>query len=194
MLDIFNDYWPHFEEEAKEHALNLVGFIERNNVFGKALWEKLTPKIFSEQYFKSENLHLSGIIDVLEIHHVDDDEQYVPIELKTGKFPHKGMWDGHRVQLAAYILLLEDSGKRVREAAIKYKGADKRILQMNPFLKDEVLDLIQKTRKLLENFDIPELTENKNKCASCQFKDVCYNRDRVKTLVNQARLRPKKLF
>jgi CRISPR-associated protein Cas4 len=201
MLEIFNDYWPHFEEEAKEHALNLASFIEKHDIYGKELWEKLTPKIFSEQYFKSENLALSGIIDVLEVHTLDvKDEhgehlkQYVPVELKTGKFPQKGMWDGHRIQLAAYMLLLEDSGKNIGEAVIRYRGADKRILQMNSFLRGEVFGLIKKTRSVLENFEIPDYAENRNKCASCQFKETCYNQDRVKTLINQARLRPKKLF
>ncbi|MGV8141258.1 MAG: CRISPR-associated protein Cas4 [Candidatus Woesearchaeota archaeon] len=201
LLDVFEEYWPNFEEEAKERALNLVQFIEKNQVFGKDLWKRLTPKLFSEQYIKSDNLKLSGIIDVLEIHYLDNKdengmniEQYVPVELKTGKFPQHGMWEGHKIQLAAYMLLLEDSGKDVKEAVIKYRGADRRVLQMNSFLKDEVSDLIRKTLKLLESFDIPDYVENRNKCNSCPLKETCYNQDRVKTLVNQARLRPKKLF
>lgn len=194
MLDIFNDYWSSFEEEAKDHALNLSEFIAKHELFGKELWEKLTPKILSEQYFKSDNLKLSGIIDVLEIHDIDNTKRYVPVELKTGKFPQKGMWDGHRIQLAAYMLLLEDSGKPVGEAVIKYRGADKRVLRLNSFLKDEVLGLITKTRSVLESFDAPDFTDNKNKCAKCQFKETCYNQDEVKTLINQARTRSKTLF
>lgn len=192
LLDIFTDYWSSFEEEAKEHALNVVHFIEKNDVYGRELWEKLTPKILSEQYFKSTKLKLSGIIDVIEIHEFEGKTTYIPIELKTGKFPDKGMWDGHKIQLAAYILLLEDAGKSVDEAAIKYRGTEKRVLQMNTFLKEEVLDLITKTDKILTSLELPTYTDNKNKCKNCQFKETCYNQDTVKTLLKDAELRCQK--
>jgi len=186
MIDIFTDYWKSFEEEAKEHALNVVQFIERYEVYGKELWERLTPKMLSEQYFKSSRLKLTGIIDVLEVYDIDGRKIYVPIELKTGKYPDKGMWDGHKIQLAAYMLLLEEAGKLVKEAAIKYRGIDKRMLQMNTFLKEEVLDLITKTDKLLTSLDLPEHLENKTKCKTCQVRGVCYNQDTVKKLVGEA--------
>jgi CRISPR-associated protein Cas4 len=190
MLDLFKDYWPHFEEEAKEHALNVAQFIKKTGLFGFELWSKLTPKILSEQYFKSEKLNLSGIIDVLEIHVINQENSdvitYVPVELKTGKVPQKGMWDGHRVQLGAYMLLLEDSGKKVSEAVLKYKGADKRVLQLNTFLRDEVMDLIYKTSSVLKNSSPPDHTDNKNKCTSCQFKDVCYDSDAMKIALDSA--------
>ncbi len=192
MIDIFKDYWESFEEEAKEHALNVVQFIEKHDVYGKELWEKLTPKILSEKYFKSTKLNLSGIIDVLEVHNVNNILLHVPVELKTGKYPDKGMWDGHKIQLAAYMLLLEDAGKSVGEAAIKYRGAEKRLLQMNTFLREEVLDLITKTSTVLTGLEPPDYVDNKNKCKSCQLKETCYNHDAMKTLVKDAQLRLKK--
>jgi len=192
LLDIFTDYWPCFEEEAKGHALNVVNFIERHDVYGNELWEKLTPKILSEQYFKSTKLMLSGIIDVLEVHANNGNTVYIPVELKTGKYPDKGMWDGHKIQLAAYILLLEDAGKPVSEAMIKYRGTEKRTLQMNTFLKEEVLDLIKKTNALLDSMTLPDMVDNKNKCKSCHFKETCYNQDTMKTLLKDAELRLKK--
>ena len=188
MLDIFKDYWQSFDEEAKERALNLSNFIERNNVFGKELWDKLTPKLLSEQFFKSEKLNLSGVIDIVEIH---DNKSYMPVELKTGKVPDKGMWDGHRIQLAAYMLLLEDAGKNVGEAVMKYRGAEKRILSMNSFLKNEVIDLIKKTKNILESFNPPKYVDNRNKCKSCQFKETCYNQETMKTLVENAKMTKK---
>ena len=194
LTDIFNEYWPFFEEEAKEHALNLSKFITTHNIFGEELWSRLTPKILSEQYFRSEKLDLSGIIDVIEIHKVNNDDKeeeiFIPIELKTGKYPAKGMWDGHRIQLAAYILLLEDAGKKVPEAVIQYKDAgEKRILAMNTMLREEVIDLIKKTNAIVNNQNIPEKTDNKNKCISCSFKEVCYNDSEIRRLMEEAELR-----
>jgi CRISPR-associated protein Cas4 len=192
MLDIFKDYWTSFEEEAKEHALNVVQFIAKHDLYGKELWDRLTPKILAEQYFKSVKLNLSGIIDVLEMHDTNGKITYVPVELKTGKYPDKGMWDSHRIQLAAYILLLEDAGKDVAEAAIRYRGTDKRLLQMNTYLREEVLDLITKTTVILTGVEPPNYVDNKNKCGKCQFKETCYNQDMMTTLVKDAKLRLKK--
>jgi len=192
LTDLFTEYWPNFEEESKDHALNVSRFIEKHDVYGTDLWNMLTPKILSEQYFRSDRLNLSGVVDVLEIHDINGSKIFVPIELKTGKYPDKGMWDGHKIQLAAYMLLLEDSGKSVTEGVLKYKGTDGRVLQMNTFLKDEVLVLIQKTDALLKKLELPELTDNKNKCKSCQFKENCYNQDTMKTLLKDAESRLKK--
>ena len=36
---------------------------------------------------------------------------YVPIELKTGKMPKEGVWPGHKVQIAAYSMLIEEKFK-----------------------------------------------------------------------------------
>jgi len=184
MIDIFKDYWPNFEKEAKEHALNVLDFINRHDVYGKELWKRLTPKIFSEQKFRSERLNLTGIIDVLEVHDVNGEKSYIPIELKTGKFPDKGMWEGHRIQLGAYMLLLEDAGKNVKEAAIKYKGVDKRSLQMNTFLKDEILSLVKKTDSVLKSLELPPYTDNKNKCKTCPYKEKCYDEKIMAELVD----------
>jgi CRISPR-associated protein Cas4 len=191
MTEIFSEYWPHFEEEAKGHALNVVNFIIKKNVYGTDLWLMLTPKIYSEQRLKSETLNLSGIVDVIEVHDINGEKFYVPVELKTGKYPDKGMWDGHKIQLAAYMLLLKDSGKRVDEAVICYKGADRRLLHMNPFLKDEVLDLVRKTSILLSSKDIPEYVDNRNKCKTCQLKETCYDEQKLKTLLIDAESRLK---
>ncbi|HYD04019.1 MAG TPA: CRISPR-associated protein Cas4 [Alphaproteobacteria bacterium] len=192
MIELFKDYWPGFENEAKNRALNLSNFMNKHEVYGQELWKILTPKILSEQYYKSEKLNLSGVIDVIEIHNTlqDDKKIYLPIELKTGKVPSKGMWDGHRVQLAAYIMLLEDKGYESTEGVLQYKDADdRRVLQMNSLLRDEVLDLIRAVNKLISDFTLPDYVDNRNKCKTCPFKETCYNSSEMKTLLDQAKLK-----
>lgn len=188
LLDLFNEYWPDFEEEAKLRALNVSNFIKDNAVFGEELWDRLTPKIISEQYFKSEKLNISGIIDVLEVHDAPSKESeklYVPVELKTGKFPQKGMWDTHRVQLGAYLLMLEDQGKNVSEGVLRYRGSDeRRILVMDSMLREEVIDVVSGAKKVLESLEPPDYTDNKNKCAKCSFKDICYDEKKMKRLID----------
>jgi len=188
LLDLFNDYWPDFEQEAKMRALNVAEFIKEHEIFGDELWNKLTPKIISEQYFKSENLNLSGIIDMIEVHDVDGAELYVPVELKTGKFPTKGMWGGHRIQLGAYLLMLADKGKNVSDGVLRYRGSDdKRVLVMNSMLRDEVLTVARNAQDILNNLDPPDFTDNKNKCAKCSFKEICYDNLEMKRLIDNKR-------
>ncbi len=185
LFTLFKEYWPSIEEEAKERALKVSSFMKQSGLFGKELWDKLTPKILSEQYFKSTALNLSGIIDVIEVHkHADGTETYVPVELKTGTVPQKGVWDGHRVQIGAYMLLLSDLGKNSPEGIVKYKdSADKRILAMNSMLKEEIIDLISKVSVLLSAFALPDRVDNKNKCMKCPFKDTCYDDSKMDSLV-----------
>jgi CRISPR-associated protein Cas4 len=192
MIDLFKDYWPGFENEAKNRALNLWNFMNKHEVYGEKLWKILTPKILSEQYYKSEKLNLSGVIDVIEVHDVGHEERkiYLPIELKTGKVPSSGMWDGHRVQLAAYIMLLEDKGHESTEGVLQYKDADdRRILQMNSLLRDEVIDLIKAVNKLISDFALPDYVDNRNKCKTCPFKETCYDDLEMKKLLEQAKIK-----
>ena len=121
---------------------------------------------------------------------VYDNIVYVPIELKTGMVPdgNNAMWPGHRMQLAVYLMLLEDSGKSVSEGVLKYKGSDeKRVLMLNTLLKEEVLDLVNQVNKLIKGFDIPEKTDNKKKCIKCSFKEVCYDDEKMEKLVQESR-------
>lgn len=188
MFDLFNDYWPDFEEEAKMRALTVTEFIRVYKIFGDELWGKLTPKIISEQYFKSENLNISGIIDMIEVHYVDGAELYVPVELKTGKFPAKGMWDGHRIQLGAYLLMLEDNGKKVNDGVIRYRGSDdKRVLPMNSMLRDEVLAVAKNAQAIMQSLNPPDFTDNKNKCTKCSFKEICYDEKEMQRLIDGKR-------
>ncbi len=191
---VFNETWHYFDEESKSRALNLSEFISKYKIFGDELWEKLTPKILSEQYFSSKQLDLSGIIDVVEIYNCSDKKEnvYLPVELKTGKAPQKGMWDGHRIQLAAYILLLQDAGKNSEEGCIRYLDInEKRVLAMNSLLKDEIMKIINEVSCILEGYIAPKIVENKNKCEKCSLKTICYNEHEMNKLIEESKHRKK---
>ena len=64
-LDVFHELWPRFQEEAELRANNVLSFVQTNNIYGKELWEKLTPKYLTEIKLYSEKLELKGIIDRL---------------------------------------------------------------------------------------------------------------------------------
>jgi len=181
--EMFRKVFPLINNEAEQRAFNIFTFIQKNNVFGDELWEKLTPKIQSELKISSDALGLRGIIDQIEVY----EDEYVPIELKTGKAPRDGVWPGHKIQLAAYCLLLEDHYKKqIKEGFVTYLDInDRRHIAMNAFLKDEVKELIAKVNMLLKSKELPDFCGSENKCKVCGLREECYNETKMKKLVEK---------
>jgi len=180
--EVFKQVWPLILEESETRASNLYEFIQMNNIYGEELWEKLTPKTQSEIRIESENLNLKGIIDQLEIYPAG----IVPIDLKTGKMPKEGVWPSHKIQIAAYAMLAEEHfNQKIKEGFIHYLDhKEKRHIAMNPFLKQEIKDLIKKVESILNSKKLPEIVSNLNKCTNCGIKDICNNEKELKSKLN----------
>jgi len=179
LTDFFRDTKPMIEKEAEFRAGRIFEFIEKTGFLGGELWENLTPKIKPEYRINSEALGLKGVIDELEVHPTF----FVPNELKTGKAPDEGVWPGHKVQVGAYAMLLEERfNVPVKKAVVRYldTNAEREVL-VNPFLKQEIKELIKKVNLMLDSGEIPDFVGNENKCKSCDLKDVCYD----EKLINQ---------
>jgi len=170
-LDLYKELWPLFVIECRERSLEVFEFAQKNNVFGEGLWFKL-PKGLPELYVKSDKLGLKGRVDNVEV----EEDNFIPIEYKTGRAPDDGAWKNHMIQVGAYMLLLsEHYGKEINYGYVDYKEKDRIRVVMNPFLKDEILELRDKVNDLLESKDLPPKLENK-KCDSCGLRDECFNR------------------
>jgi len=133
LTNFFSELKPLIEFEAEFRAEKLFQFMSKNDFFGEELWENLTPKIKPEYRLSSEKLGLRGIIDELEVYN----HFFVPVELKTGKVPDEGVWPGHKIQVAAYAMMLEDFfGVPVEKGVVRYLDTNtSRNVIINPFLK-----------------------------------------------------------
>lgn len=187
-LDLFEKTLPLIRLEAETRAEDIYRFIIKHNLYGEELWEKLTPKIISELRIESKNLGLKGIIDQIEVY----DSGYVPVELKTGKAPKEGVWPGHKIQLAAYALLTEEKFKQeVKEGFVTYLDTQqRRHIPINQFLRLEVIELVEKVNRLITNLNLPNITENENKCNACSLKDTCYNQQEIQKLIDNKKSKP----
>lgn len=172
-MDAFKQYILLFRLEAEVRASNLFSFIQKNKVYGEDLWEALTPKLKSEYKIASQNLYLTGKIDQVQVFPT----MLLPVELKTGKAPKEGAWEDHKIQLAAYALLLEDSFKiPINSGIIRYLDDNQaRSIEINPFLKDQVKELVKDVRAMLSSEKLPPFNKNENKCKSCSLKEVCHD-------------------
>ncbi|MBS3098218.1 CRISPR-associated protein Cas4 [Candidatus Woesearchaeota archaeon] len=182
---IFKKIWPLILKESESRALNIHSFMEMHLVYGRELWEKLTPKIKSEYRIEAPSLQLKGVIDQIEIYEAG----FVPVELKTGKAPKEDVWENHKIQLGAYALLLEEHFKiPVKEGFVNYLDSqERRHVPINPFLKDDVKELIKKTQSILDSEEIPDFTDNPNKCAGCGVRDTCYDKKLLNELLNNGK-------
>ena len=183
IVNVFKRTWPLILHEAETRTKNIFDFMQEYNVFGKELWDRLTPKIISEQRVESEKLQLKGIVDRIEVY----ENGYVPIELKTGKIPKQGVWPGHRIQIAAYAMLIEENfNTSVKVGFIRYLDTNEtRQIAINPFMKEEIIKLVNEVQGLLKNSNIPNYCENKNKCVKCGLRETCYNEQTVATMLSE---------
>ncbi len=183
--DAYSHSFPSLLQEATFRAENTYSFFEKTKLIGHELWERLTPKIRSEVRIESDELQLVGIID--QVH--DYGTHAVPVELKTGKMPKDGVWPGHRIQAAAYALMLEGAqGKRVPQAVVHYlDGNEKRGVVLNPFMREEIVGLVEEIKQLLDNTILPEYCHSVQKCAACGLKKECYNPKLMQSLLISVR-------
>lgn len=179
--ELFKNVWPLILAESETRASLVYSFILENKVFGNELWGQLTPRIESELRIESEKLGLKGVIDQIEIYK----EGFVPIELKTGKAPGEGVWPAHKIQLIAYALLMEEKfNTEIKEGFVHYLDTkDKRHIPINPFMRIEVRELIEKVNSLLNSEKLPDFEKNQNKCINCGIKEQCYNEKELDKLL-----------
>jgi len=181
LTDFFKQTWPGLLMDVKDRAKNVHLFIKKHKVFGDDLWETLSPKIETEHYVNSEELKLKGKIDRLEIYDNKLVKEVVLYELKTGSAPSTGVWPGHKLQVGAYILLLEKNKMFVRDAFVKYLEINKaRSVVMNPFLEKKVLEARDAVIKLFRSPELPGIIDNEVKCKSCPLREQCHNEKFIK--------------
>ncbi len=116
--------WPYLEMMIRERSHIAFSTMCSTRLSGKELWEVLTPKIISEKYISSEELRLKGIIDRIEV----NGNEHIPYEIKSGSSPRTGAWPGHRIQMAAYLLLLsEHLNRKVGLGYISYMESERNV-------------------------------------------------------------------
>lgn len=163
---------------AKQKSEETYSYIQKYKVYGENLWN-IIPKFLTELEISSEELGIRGIIDKVEIL---EDQKYLPYELKTGSMPINGVWPNHKIQILAYIMLLNSKfNTNITEGIVHYLDKDeKRLIKTNPFSEIKVKELIQEVNELILSKKIPEPVKNENKCRSCGLKEECYKQNNLK--------------
>ena len=168
--DFFHEIWPSVLKEVDLRSKNIFNFIIREKIYGRELWSKLFPKYLSEVNLVSDKLR--GKIDRIEVY----SDYMVPVELKTNKAPKEGVWLGDRVQIGAYMFLVEkEFEKKIDYGFINYlESGEIRKVENDEFIEDFLSSLLEDIDKTLKG-PLPDFVKNKNKCDNCSLKEKCYN-------------------
>lgn len=122
----------------------------------------------TERYFRSDDLHLHGKIDLIE----SDGSVLTPVERKraeSGKY-----FPSDEVQLTGYCMLLE----AVIEEPVNigyiylYETDERYAIQITENHRETVRKIINGIRSLAVD-DIPPLTDNPEKCEACSAREYC---------------------
>ncbi|MGB9904223.1 MAG: CRISPR-associated protein Cas4 [Desulfotomaculales bacterium] len=116
----------------------------------------------------SARLGLKGVLDM----HIASPAGYFPVEFKDTNRP---LAAGHKYQLAAYVLLLEDHyGKPVRGGFVYFLPRNTlRYVEVTPGMRLYVKGVLGKIRRLVERQTFPEATLRRGRCRDCEYRNYC---------------------
>ena len=124
-------------------------------------------KITRRQYLASEELRVSGYVDMIE----EKEGVPHPVEYKKSGM---GNWLNDQVQLCLQGLLIEEStGIEVPHGYIYYIGSKRRRkVAFDDELRQTSLDFAAKAESLLQTKKIPEPVHD-NRCNGCSVRKIC---------------------
>lgn len=138
--------------------LNVKEFLGARKLFGVSL--------------ESKPLMLKGTLDCLII----KDNEYVPIDYKAMRSDKKKVWFDHKIQLAAYSLLVEEEFSTiVKRGFVYYEPEDLALkVTITPSLRRLTRMVIEEVIKIKEEEYMPKKTSNLRKCkGGCGYLWIC---------------------
>lgn len=104
---------------------------------------------------------------------VDTGEGLIPVEVKSSRMHRDGPYDSHKLQLAAYCLLIEESdGARPPYGLLHYANATVRIPFDDP-LRDTLLDTLDQIQQARTASEVARSHNDPLRCARCGFRHAC---------------------
>lgn len=120
--------------------------------------------------FFSAKYGLRGRPDLI----LQEDGNYVPVEMKTGRTP-RGPLFSHILQLAAYMLLVEETYGPPKEGLLRYSERDDRI-GWSSELRMLVTFKLDEVREKLKGGEVHRNHNRPGKCAGCSRRNGCPER------------------
>lgn len=126
------------------------------------VWRRPAQPLFSTQY------GLTGKPDYL----VEESGSLIPVEVKSGFCPST-LYSSHRLQLAAYCLLVEEAcGQAPPYGILRYRD-EAVAVDYTPALRDALLTTLQAMRQDHAAEWVPRRHDHAARCRACGFHRHC---------------------
>ena len=161
----------HIEQIWEENRFTAEGRVLHERVDSGVAEQRRGTRFERGVLLRSEQYHLTGKMDLLEIEQ-GDPPQYYPVEYKRGKPKVEG-WD--RIQLCAQALCIEEMrGIPVEEGAVWYWQVRKREpVMIDTSLRNATIEAIEAAHALLASGKTPPPIEDKKRCRACSLVGLC---------------------
>ncbi len=159
---------PQLNAEIKKISRNLSSMIDE---IGLEETIKTNTPWKIEHTVRSEKLNLSGRVDKIM-----REDTIAPVEIKS-KSPSDSVWDGDRIQVCAYAILLEEAfGENIPFGFVEYtKIQAKRPVLASEKLRRRVLSVRDEVALILDG-RVPDICSHGSgrRCESCGLMKECY--------------------
>lgn len=135
---------------------------------GEKTIQQITPWKVQHQLY-SKRFDMIGCPDKI----VQIDGELFPSIIKTGNKPEYGVWKNDKLQLTAYVILVEEEFDTiVGRGLVEYcRYGDFREVHIKHTDRRKVLQILDKVQKI-KGGALPERSE-KAQCSSCGFMELC---------------------
>lgn len=118
----------------------------------------------------SERLGLIARIDVVE----SADGSVVPVDVKRGHLPRRGVWASDRAQIAVAAIVLRENGYRCDAGILYYAGSRRRVeVDIDDELIAETLRTVLELREVAQADNPPPPLLDSPKCPRCSLVGIC---------------------
>lgn len=152
----------------------------KERVVAPALALVKAEKLLRNIELKSEKMNLEGKLDYLII---TKKGEHIPIDVKWTELKknEKAKVD-HKLQMAAYSLLVEEKFNVIVKRFILYYVRAKRLLMIpfSPDLRKAVKKVINEILDIIRLEEFPIINQSKFKCANCGYAQWCLSTEFLK--------------
>lgn len=166
------------------HVLHLEERVTEYMQFGRELERErhITPiiarykpkQVLRDVELISHRHKLAGKIEYILVTRLGE---VIPVEIKWVR-PEKRICQvpyNHKLQLAAYALLIEDNFNTIVKRAVAYYVNQAKLLELriDGHLKALAIDAVNKIYNIIRSEEIPPPRRIRGKCEDCGFKQYC---------------------
>ncbi|MCS7136676.1 MAG: CRISPR-associated protein Cas4 [Nitrososphaerota archaeon] len=168
---VFITHVLHHEEVLSE-AMKMGLELHEENAISPLIVKLKALRVLRSLELRSEELGLVGKLDYLVVTRM---KEYVPVEVKWAESSKGRVKRDHKLQLAAYALLIDENFKTSVKRGYVYYLKDKKVaeLPIDQGLKNLARKVVKRIHLMILNEEDPGVKMPMSKCIGCGYRAYC---------------------